>query len=47
MRYFLYRDNKLMFFGTELECVEYIHRHHCYSIDHALKHEGYSLVCKK
>jgi hypothetical protein len=29
---------------TEIEAMKYIHDHHCYSLSHAIQHEGYSLV---
>ena len=39
----LYRDGKEILTGTERECWVYIHRMHCYSVDHACKWEGYSI----
>ena len=41
----LKRDGKEVFKGTELECVQYVHKSHGFSFDHAVKHEGYSLHC--
>lgn len=41
--YTLYRDGKETLTGTERECFQYILNHHSYSVDHALKYEGYSL----
>ena len=40
----LKRDGETVFEGTEMECVLYIHRTHCYSFGYALTCEGYSLV---
>ena len=30
--------------GSYIEMMEWIHRNHCYSLDHAIKYEGYSLA---
>lgn len=39
----LRRDGKLVFTGTHLACVSYIHQIHSFSFDHALIYEGYSI----
>lgn len=39
----LSRDGKFVMFGTIFECMEFIHTAHCYSLNHALTQEGYSL----
>lgn len=39
----LLRDGKPITRGTYLQLAAWIHRHHSYSMDHALKHEGYSV----
>lgn len=39
----LKRDGVEVTRGTWSELVEWIHRNHCYSFDHAIKHEGYSV----
>lgn len=41
--YILLRDGKETMRGTEQECWQFIHRFHCYSVEHALKYEGYSM----
>lgn len=43
MRYNLFRDDDYIMSGTWDELAAYIHRTHCYSFDHALKWEGYSI----
>jgi hypothetical protein len=43
----LKRDGKEVVRGTELECMQYIHQNHCYSVDHAIKYEGYTLEEEK
>lgn len=45
--YRLARDGETVTVGTETECWGYIHANHCYSVHHALTHEGYTLrrVC--
>lgn len=40
----LLRDGVEVLTGTERECWQYIHSHHCYSVSHALAYEGYSIV---
>lgn len=42
--YILKLDGKPVFIGKEMDCWKYIHRTHSFSIDHALVHEGYSIV---
>ncbi len=37
----LCRDGRTVYVGTKLE--EWIHRHHSYSVVHALKHEGFTI----
>jgi hypothetical protein len=44
MRLALLRDGKLVATGTEGHLWDWIHRHHCYSVGHALKYEGYKIV---
>jgi hypothetical protein len=40
----LLRDkNEVGTFKSEAAAMEYIHRHHSYSLSHALEHEGYSM----
>lgn len=41
--YILYHDGKEIMTGSEFEILKYIHRHHSYSLSHALKYEGYSI----
>jgi hypothetical protein len=41
--YHLYRDGKLLTTGTEAMCWRYIHGTTSFSVDHALKHEGFSM----
>lgn len=40
----LQRDGKTVFTGTEAEIYAYLHRKHSFSVDHALKYEGYKIV---
>lgn len=40
----LYRDGKFVMKGSEIAILDYIHNNHCYSMDHALKYEGYSVT---
>src|SRR5580704_4640067 len=42
-RYILSHDGKRVMSGTSFEIAAYIHRMHSYSVDHALKYEGYSV----
>jgi len=42
-RWVLSRDGVPVVEGTYQDCMVYIHRNHPYSVDHALKHEGYSI----
>lgn len=42
--YTLDRDGKNVMMGTALEIAAWVHRHHSYSLDHALKHEGYTVT---
>ena len=41
--YILYHDGKEIMRGKEFEILKYIHQHHSYSLNHALKYEGYSI----
>lgn len=41
--YNLCRDGKKVMQGTDMECLDYIHKNHSYSFTHAITHEGYSL----
>lgn len=43
-QYILKRDGREVMRGTEQEIWQWIHRNHSYSIDHALRYEGYSIV---
>lgn len=44
-RYALKRDEVMILYNaTASECWKYIHRHHCYSVWHALKYEGYQIL---
>jgi len=42
-RYVLSRDGKVVMRGTEQEVWTYIHTNHSYSVEHALKYEGFKL----
>lgn len=42
-RFVLKRDGNEVLRGTEVEVTRYVHKNHSYSLDHALRHEGYSL----
>ncbi len=39
----LLRDGKLVYEGDYIACMQWIHKHHCYSLAHALAWEGYAL----
>ena len=39
----LYRDWKEVIVGTECELWQWIHSHTPFSVDHALRYEGYSI----
>lgn len=41
--YVLARDGKPLFRDTEQACWQWLHRQHCFSVEHALKHEGYTM----
>ena len=41
--YRLTRDGTPIMEGTEIEVIAYIHKHHPYSLMHAVNHEGYRL----
>jgi len=41
--YSLQRDGHLVMRGTEQQIWKYLHNTHSFSIDHALKHEGYKI----
>ena len=41
--YLLLRDGKEILTGTEGECWTWIHSHTPFSVDHALRYEGYSI----
>ncbi len=43
-QYVLKRDGAEVHRGTEREIWRYLHETHCYSVDHALKFEGYSIM---
>ncbi len=43
-RYTLRRDGKDVMSGTEGEVWKWIQSNHCYSVSHAVRHEGYSIV---
>lgn len=45
-KYVLTRDGRAILVGTEQECWAYIHERHCYSVDHAIRWEGYSIQPK-
>jgi len=45
-RYCVYRDGELKFCGTDAECMRWIHDHTPFSVDHAIKYEGYSVSPK-
>lgn len=42
--YILARDGKPLFRDTEQACWAWLHRHHGFSVEHALRHEGYSMT---
>lgn len=42
-QYVLRRDGQEVMRGTEDEVWQWLHRNHSYSVDHALRHEGYSI----
>jgi hypothetical protein len=42
-KYTLFRDGETILSGTEQDLWKYLHAHHCYSVDHAIKHEGYRI----
>lgn len=39
----LTRDGVEVITGTELECWQWIHSHTSFSVDHACRHEGYTM----
>lgn len=40
----LIKDNKVVLkFEKEIEIMEFIHKNHSYSVDHAFKYEGYQI----
>jgi hypothetical protein len=41
--YLLKRDGRDVLLGTEQDIWQYIHQHHAYSVEHALRYEGYSI----
>ncbi len=43
-RYILLRDGSEVMRGTEQDVWEYIHKNHSYSVEHALRYEGYHLI---
>ncbi len=43
-RWILLRDGKEVMRGSSFDVAKYIHRNHSYSLDHALKYEGYKMV---
>jgi hypothetical protein len=45
--YILKRDEKEIMRGTEIECWDYIHNNHSYSVSWAIKWEGYSIEEEK
>lgn len=40
------RDGKLLFVGPEAECWHFIHKHTSYSVDWAMKYEGWTITPK-
>lgn len=46
--YELLRDGNTVASGTVLDLTKYIHGHHSFSLDWAVKHEGYELrpICE-
>jgi len=44
--YTIKRDGKTVVKGLEsfTEVVAWIHNHHCYSFEHAIRYEGYEVV---
>src|SRR5258706_10834233 len=42
--FLLLHDGKFVMAGSSFEIARYIHRNHSYSVDHALKYEGYKMV---
>lgn len=48
VRYNLLRDGQTILFNcSEIEAMNYVHKHHAFSFDWALKFEGYSLEVKR
>lgn len=43
-QYILSRDGVAQMAGTEAEVWDFIHKNHCYSVEHALKYEGYTIT---
>jgi hypothetical protein len=41
--YLLTRDEKEICKGSYIVCMKYIHDNHCYSLDHAIRFEGYKI----
>ena len=39
----LYRDGELVIEGDYFQILALMHKRHSYSLDHALKYEGYTL----
>ena len=40
----LSRDGQEIMRGTSFECTEYIHKNHSFSLDHAIRYEGYTMT---
>lgn len=42
--FILSRDGKEVKKGSEIALWDYIHNTHCYSVEHAIKYEGYEIT---
>lgn len=38
------KDGAFLFKGTHAECMAYIHTHTPFSVDHAMRYEGYDIT---
>lgn len=43
-QFILKHDGKEVMKGSEIALLDYIHDNHCYSMSHACKYEGYSVI---
>lgn len=47
MNFWLKRDGVLVFTGTFIDGLNWIHRNHSFSLDWALRYEGYTMACAR